>query len=253
VTITGTLRNNALYWYHWSPDGSRIAYEVNSALPELYTAAPDGTAAMKLNPALPPSGGVHAFEWSPDSTKIAYTAIQDTSKYELYTIPATTPNASVRVTNLPGSDGIRVFHWAPNGSRIAYSTQASAFELRTTLPDSFASDIAVAPNSFNPQFDEFLWAPDSSRLAYVATNLFTTLPTGSGSHVSVSGTPVAGGGVGLGSAKWINSGKLIYYGYMEQVQVGDVWVTDATTSANTLRISGPFAAPNMVHSFALRP
>jgi hypothetical protein len=65
--------------------------------------------------------------------------------------------------------------------------------------------------------------------------------------------PISGGGVGLQTHHWVDSGKLIYYGYMEQIQIGDVWVTTAVSGANNVKITGPLDAPRMVTSYALRP
>ena len=167
VKVSGTMAGNGIlqlpsgeYVFGWAPDSSRIAYvaEQNSLrVFELFTSTPDGMENDIISdlpdPLTNPDRDVQNFEREPNSTLIAYIADQDTNEvFELYVSPSdnNTPNVKVSGTILDGS-GIKELAPVPSGE--------------------FA----------------FAWAPDSSRLAFLADRLidgidefesYTNLPNG---------------------------------------------------------------------------
>ena len=175
VKVSGTMAGNGIlqqpsgeYVFKWAPNSSRVAYVADqNALRvfELFTSTPDGlendTVSNLPDPLTNPDRNVQNFEWRPDSTLIAYIADQDSDQvFELFVSPfdSNTPNFKVSGTTLDG-DGIKELGPVPSGE--------------------FA----------------FAWAPDSSRLAFLADQLidaidefelYTNLPDGT-SNIRVSG------------------------------------------------------------------
>jgi len=142
--------------FGWAPDSSRVAYIANQNSAntfELFTATPDGQE-NDLVSALPdpnPGRNVKDFEWEPDSTLIAYVADQDSNgKFELYVSPSDSNIGNRKVSGIfVNGSGVREIPPVPSGEYL------------------------------------FGWAPDSSRLAYIANQvtedifeLFTSTPDG---------------------------------------------------------------------------
>jgi Tol biopolymer transport system component len=120
---------------------------------ELYASVDNGTKTIKLSGNLVAGGDVVDFQISPDGVFVAYVADQDSDqKFELYVVP---------VDKGPSDTVIKVSGLAMAGNGIQ--------EL-DLLPGEYA----------------FAWAPDSSRVAYLAdqrlagvVELFSNLPDGS--------------------------------------------------------------------------
>ena len=178
-----------------SPDSSRVAYLVGpvASSKELYTVAADGSGRVKINPTLVAGGDVYAFVWSPGSTRLVAVADAETNGvFEVYTSPAA------------GGGWVKV-----SAAPIAGGQSAGA------VPLYMASSL---PNA---------WAPDSSRLAYLADNVtvgvpetYTVAPDGTGG-VKVSGALPAGGLTLL--PQWAPDGKrLAYFGYLVTAGIADV-------------------------------
>ncbi len=177
VKISGPMAGNGLkeiaagsgeYFFAWAPDSSRVGYiadQKTANVFELFTSTPDGSDNVQVSGALVSNGDVLDFQWEPASALIAYVADQDTdNKQELYVSPADsdTPNDPVSGAMMAGT-----------GIKLIISEGVYAFS----------------------------WAPDSSRVAYIADQrtadvfeLFTNLPNGS-DNVRVSGNMVSGGDV----------------------------------------------------------
>jgi Tol biopolymer transport system component len=167
VKVSGPMAGNGIlqlpsgeYLFRWAPDSSRIAYvaDQNSLrVFELFTSTPDGTKNDIISdlpdPTTNPDRDVRNFEWAPNSTLIAYIADQDTNEvFELYVSPSdnNTPNVKVSGTRLDGN-GIKELAPLPSGEYA------------------------------------FAWAPNSSRIAFLADQridgieefeLYTNLPDG---------------------------------------------------------------------------
>ena len=125
----------------------------------MYVTFDDGTDIVKLSDKLVTRGNVAAFLISPDGFFVAYVADQDTAGvFELYVVPVDkTPNeTAVKVSGKMAGNGILEL---PSGDYV------------------------------------FGWAPDSSRIAYVADQnslgvfeLFTSTPDGTENDI-VSNLP----------------------------------------------------------------
>ncbi len=148
------------YAFAWAPDSLRVGYIADPAdlvvgFFELFSSTPDGQEKDLISdlpdPLTNPGRDVKDFEWEPNSTFIAYVADQDTNdKFELYVSPSDSNIGNRKVSGIPmvGS-GIRENPPVPSEAYL------------------------------------FGWAPDSSRLAYIADQdtvdifeLFTSNPDG---------------------------------------------------------------------------
>ncbi|MGB5747572.1 MAG: hypothetical protein WBM69_11345, partial [Desulfobacterales bacterium] len=146
------------YRFGWAPDSSRVAYiaDQNTANGfELFTATPDGLENDLVSdlpdPVTNPGRNVKDFEWEPNSTLIAYVADQDSNdKLELYVSPSDSNIGNRKVSGIfVAGSGVREKPPVPSGVYL------------------------------------FGWAPDSSRLAYIANQvtenifeLFSSTPDG---------------------------------------------------------------------------
>lgn len=160
----------------WSPDGERLAWEVNfhdRKILHLYvgTAKGDGKriepptrARSSLTKGFETSGreGVaHELTWAPPSVgAFAYSATNAEEDYDLYI-------GNAAVVRSPGADGGAA--WSPDGARIVF---ASA---RSGDGDLYLIDVAHVedrPRQLTriPGASELhaAWAPDSARIAFVA-------------------------------------------------------------------------------------
>ena len=176
VKVSGAMAGSGLlqlpsgeYVFEWSPDSSRIAYVADQnaiRVFELFSSTPDGTENDIVSD-LPdpdsstnPDPDVQNFEWEPNSTLIAYIADQETDEiFELYVAPF---------------DGK-----TPNDSNTPNVVKVSG----TTLDGNGIKELAPVPSGEYA----FSWAPDSSRIAYLADQLidaidefelYTNLPDG---------------------------------------------------------------------------
>lgn len=167
VKVSGEMAGNGIlqlpsgeYVFGWSPDSSRIAYVADQntlRVFELFTSTPDGIENDLISdlpdPMTSPDRDVQNFAWEPASNLIAYVADQDTNEvFELYVSPfdSNTPNVKVSGTVLDAG-GLKELEPVPSGEYA------------------------------------FAWAPDSSRLAFLADQLidgidefelYTNLPDG---------------------------------------------------------------------------
>ena len=200
----------------WSPDSSRLSYVADQDADdvfELYTVAPDGTQNVKVSGTLTGGGDVlyptSAFGfldryWAPDGSRIAYVADQDTDDvFELYSsLPGGGGNIKLSGSLVAGGDVSPDYSWSPDSTRIAFRADKDTdemFELYAVVPTGGAtyklSGTLVAGGTVQASFGQrsFAWAPDSSRVAYSATQRqlgrqegFTSLKNGT-ANVLVTG------------------------------------------------------------------
>jgi Tol biopolymer transport system component len=223
--------------FEWAPDSSLIAYRADqdfNEVIELYASQPSVTSTFTKVNILIPDGDPRdvdvilgsnedVFEWSPDSSSIAYIADQESDDiFEIFTAELTSimPPAfdtPIKVhPDLTGNEDVQEFKWAPDSSRIAYranQVDVAAIELFSTLlsalPDPSANSMISGPLTPGGNVDTppgssaeiFVWAPDNSRIAYLADQvandvfeLFSSLADGSGNG-NISGPIDPGGDV----------------------------------------------------------
>ncbi len=130
-----------------------MAAKDNAGIVELYASFEDGADIIKLSDAMVAGGNVVEFKVSPNGIYVAYVADQDSNGlFELYVVP---------VDKAPGESAVKV------------SVPVEGSGIRVTAPGSGAYF--------------FAWAPDSSRVGYIADaddpvadffELFSSTPDG---------------------------------------------------------------------------
>jgi Tol biopolymer transport system component len=260
--------------YDWAPDSSRLAYLADEVadLFELYTALPDGMG----NQAVGGMSGTFdvllgSFVWAPDSSLIAFVADGNVDDaFELYVVnPATAARtrvsqAATATQMVTGSPS-----WAPDSSRIAYLGDLltnTVDELFTSLPmvadtstrinsPLLGGDVKTALLPIDPPS----WAPDSSRIAYVAqqdvvgvNEVYAGLADGS-SNSKLSGTMATDGDAQLGvdGEVWSPDTATLTLSYRaDQLLDGTLELRAATDTTNPL-LTGTPMTPTAVLTFAL--
>ena len=242
VKVSGAIAGNGIlqlpsgeYVFAWAPDSSRVAYVADQntiRVFELFTATPDGIENDIVSnlpvpdPLTNPDPDVEIFEWEPNSTSIAYIADQDTDEvFELYVSPSdsNTPNVKVSGTILDGS-GIKELAPVPSGEYA------------------------------------FAWAPDSSRLAFLADQLidaidefelYTNLPDGT-SNLRVSG--LQGNSSQVDNFAWApNSRQIAYRANQNLITAIDLFTALPGVSSSFQQISSGLEPGQEVTAFKWSP
>jgi Tol biopolymer transport system component len=242
VKVSGAMAGNGIlqlpsgeYVFRWAPDSSRIAYVADQNMLrvfELFTSTPDGiendivSNLPDPDQSTNPDPDVENFEWEPNSTLIAYIADQDTDEvFELYVSPSdsNTPNVKVSGTELDGN-GIKELEPVPSGE--------------------FA----------------FAWAPDSSRLAFLADQLidaidefelYTNLPDGT-NNLRVSG--LQGNSSQVDNFAWApNSRQIAYRANQNLITAIDLFTALPNVSSSFQQISSGLEPGQEVTAFKWSP
>src|SRR5215203_884277 len=113
-----------------SPDGSKVAYAVRSALMaddrseyinQIFVSNADASNTIQLTQG---DKNNTSPKWSPDGKRLAFISNRD-GRNNLYILPAAGGNAE-RLTSV--KTGIGIFDWSPNGQMIAYTMVDSPSE-----------------------------------------------------------------------------------------------------------------------------
>ncbi|MFZ0133899.1 MAG: hypothetical protein WAK95_15275 [Desulfobacterales bacterium] len=257
TAISGTLADGGeVVNFAWAPNNSRIAYLADQFTDEkfdLITVVPD---VNSLNPRPDPLllsrgilGDVVEFAWSPDSSRLAYIADGDTLRvFELYTnVPFGTSEFKISGPLTPGGEVV-AFAWSPDSKIIAYQASqdsANVFELFTSEPFSPINNtkISGSPSAggLPDSAGAFGWAPDGSRVAYIARQatdyyeLYSSTPDGLANNAVVSGPMVNGGNVD--SFEWSpDSSRVAYLADQDTINVRELYSSQSDGSGN-LKIS----------------
>ena len=226
VTVSDILddgRNVQPGSFDWSPDSSRVAYIADRDAVgnnELYTNTGGGGSHAKINSNLGTLAGTRAvtdYAWSPDSTRLAYRADEGATddQFTISSAPAAGGSSSevADIIGIPGANTTAAaYAWSPDSSRIAFVADrvgtSAVFSIHTAPGDGSATPVQI-DNGTGNAYDVVgipTWAPDGSRVAYIADinqndvfELFTSVPTTAGS-TTINGTPPLGGNVSTGQA-----------------------------------------------------
>ena len=161
-----------LFYRHWaSYTGGKRSH--------LFVVPASGGVARDLTPGdhdVPPFqlGGSDLYAFSPDGKEIAFTSniseVEATStNNDLFTVPVTggTPK---KITDNPASDSTP--RYSPDGKYIAYLAQArpgyESDRFRLMLYDRVTGQRRSLTENFDCWVGGFVWAPDSSRIYFVA-------------------------------------------------------------------------------------
>jgi len=246
--------------FAWAPDSQKLAYtanqfQINSI--DLYTAPPDGVSFLirQNSTGIDPGMQVGTFKWDSDSNRIAFVADKDViGRFYLYSVLQNS-NTNIFISgSIAGVYDVKAFKWVPDAAYIAFVVEVPGPEylLYTTFPETAAST-QISDDLFDGDEDDFGWAPNSSKLAYIADQdtagvfeLFASVPNGSVID-DVSGTPVVGGDVQ--EFKWSkDSAALGYLADQDTDTVIELYASLPNGDDNT-KLSGTLASGGNVASF----
>lgn len=248
----------------WAPDSSRIAYRADQDtdnLIELYTGLANGTGNVKISGIIiPPDGDVTSnITWAPDSSRVAYLADQELDGIlELFTsLPTGGDNVKIN-GSLATSAEVQSYQWSADSLRLAYLADQETLdvlELYSGLADGSArvkmhADLAPAGDQ---DVVYYVWAPDGSRLAYIADQeadeqfeLFTVLPDGTGNQKVNATLPATGT---VSDFTWApDSSRIGYIADQDLATVFELFTVLPDGTGNT-KVNGPLTSGGNVSSF----
>lgn len=153
--------NPARFYFVWSPDGTRIAFDTNwNGYSDIYIMNADGSGLVRLTYD-PASDGSPS--WSPDDTRLAFISKRSGSR-------------GIYVMNSDGSNVVHLIdcsaacgyiRWSPDGSKIAFTLGPSDNTREIYVMNTDGSGLTNL--TVNAYFDQMLeWSPEGARILFLS-------------------------------------------------------------------------------------
>lgn len=135
----------------------------------------DLMANQKWETPMKPFGGVEEIGWSPDSKQIAYTSkkeeeFENSTNSDVYIVDIANGKTTNLTKGMPGFD--KMPKYSPDGRYIAFTSQARAgFEsdkIRLMVFEKVTGKFIELTESLDQWTYDFIWAPDSKKIYFVA-------------------------------------------------------------------------------------
>lgn len=183
-----------------SPDGSKLAFKVESDPAGVYVSARDGSGALRVAVV----GSVDRLSWSPDGSKIAIGVdFEPYGQIEIFVVGADGTGLQPITTGFQMN--ARYPSWS-RSDRIAFYSDSGIYTMR---PDG--SDVRLIIRAVvNGALRDPAWSPDGSRLAYVSDYIWTSDADGENRRRLTPEPPWGFGYGDLGPA-WSPSGRWIAF------------------------------------------
>lgn len=260
VSVTGS---QDVMRFGWSPDSGFLTYKNfpgAGTVHHLHTTLPT-TAAQDVVVAgdLVNNGSEIDWAWAPDGSRIAYRR-DIAGVFRLHTaLPNGTGVAEVSGPMVLNGD-VFDFFWAPNSQRIAYR----ANQVSSTVSELFTSPAASAVGNVKVSGTMVagggvseplpVWAPDSSRIAYIAVqdssglkDVYTSPAASAVGNVCISQRTFSG--ADAVSFAWSPDGsRIAYRGNLSDSNLFELF-TALPTSTSQVRVSGPLVLGGNVAQF----
>jgi len=137
-------------WPAWSPDGSRIAFDLLAATGGIAVVAADGSGFTRLTNG---PGDDYFGAWSPDGSRIAFNSGRGETS-EIY-VMAADGSGETNLTNNPREDAGPV--WSPDGTRMAFDTYRDGNQ-EIYVMNADGSGQTNLTNSLSPDYSP-VWSP----------------------------------------------------------------------------------------------
>ena len=151
----------------WSPDGSRLAFQIfnnSSGLNEIHVINADGTGLLKLVDNV--SERNRGITWSPNGSQIAYIGSGGPSEDTLHTIHIANADGSGNY-RLPGSPAfLWAVDWSPDGTKFVYSDAEELFVINTDgTGKQQLTTVQQTQNGSTADYDP-RWSPDGTKILF---------------------------------------------------------------------------------------
>lgn len=223
----------------WSPDGSKIAYELhdNDEDAGLWISNADGSNPIHVADA----SGIGPV-WSPDGSRLAFEKYVETGakSNSIWTVGANGGGAVELITVQGSGAFVDSPAWSPDGARIAFNRATDNAYGIWVMPSAGGSASSITSDGSHPQ-----WSPDGTKIAYerenenFAANIRVVRPTGSGDVALTSNRTE----LEARRPRWSPDGtKILYTQYAERSGgdelFGSIMVMNADGSGRTTLVKG---------------